>query len=494
MRIAVMSLYHENYQPLADIVLPNWTAYCKRHGYDLKVFRGKYGAGGIGYQKMRFLYDEMFVKGTVDLAWVVDLDVLITNHTRRIEEFVNKRDSYYLTLEPWSRINHGSFIVVKSEWSKGVVETVLSCIDRWGDEQTVLNKEYFETAKCEENRIAFLPHPSINSFMCKLYLNPALHDNLPAAEWAPGHFALHLMGISQEQRIRIFTSRFIQDSIVYTDSQAATKDVRVGVFTVYLPNYQSLADITLPNWREYCDKHGYKLFAHCSDRTDEVVGFQKIRYLYYLMFETNQIDLALGVDLDILFTNLAFKVEDFTDEDHTYYLTVDWDGINHGSFIVKKSDKSKKILEHILKLSKYYPNEQDVLKRNIHKLNSELFDNTIKLLNQPSVNSFLCDRYPEHYILPRSHPHNWERGHFILHCLGQTLDDRVKNLREKLGEVVCDDKYRRQFIKRLREMPPPSAVGANGHAAQQLPTCPMTRDRIIKWQNHAFSERMAKTL
>ena len=217
-RTAVLSLYHENYQPLADLVLPNWQRYCKTQGYALRVFRGHYGKGSIGYQKMRYLYDEMFVKSTTDLAWVIDLDVLITNHTRRIEEFLNGRDTYYLCLEPWAKINHGSFIVVKSPSSKRLIEFILSHTEKWGDEQTVMNCEIFDKGTWPEHFIGLLPHPSINSFLAEIYVGKE-RAKVCEANWKKGHFALHLIALPLNARIKIF--RDLMRQVIYTKEQMA---------------------------------------------------------------------------------------------------------------------------------------------------------------------------------------------------------------------------------------------------------------------------------
>ncbi len=219
-RTAVISLYHDNYQPLADLVLPNWREYCTAQGYDLKVHCGQYGAGGFGAQKMRLLYDEMFVKETVDLAWVIDLDILITNHTLRIEDFTNGRDTYYLCLEPWGKVNHGSFIVVKSPSSKRLIEFILSKIPQWCDEQTVVNVEIYNRGKCAENSICLLSHPSINSLICDLYgVDKEMAYNHPA-NWTKGHLALHLAGLALEARLKIFKD-LMADAVIHTKEEAA---------------------------------------------------------------------------------------------------------------------------------------------------------------------------------------------------------------------------------------------------------------------------------
>ena len=124
MRIAFVIYYCANYQPLADVVLPRIQSYCNRHGYILIVQCDGYGDGAIGLQKMHFLRD-LLRKNAFEVALVTDLDIVITNHTRRIEDFFDNSGDYFVTKDI-NGINTGSFIIRNTIWSWGFIEYVIA--------------------------------------------------------------------------------------------------------------------------------------------------------------------------------------------------------------------------------------------------------------------------------------------------------------------------------------------------------------------------------
>lgn len=225
MKMALLSLYQPNYQRLADVVLPNWKRYCMAQGYDLRVFCGTFGTHPIGFQKLQYLYDQMFTKNLMDLAWVIDLDILITNQTVRFERFVSDSHDWYVCEEPWAKINHGSFIIKKTDNSRRIIESILMKMGQWGDEQTVMNMEYRDKGLLAQNRIKVLPHPSINSFLCRFYLEDKHAWRTLAANWFKGHFVLHLIAMSLEQRLKVFQDKDIQDQIIYAGREPVISSV-----------------------------------------------------------------------------------------------------------------------------------------------------------------------------------------------------------------------------------------------------------------------------
>lgn len=106
---------NSRFQELLDITIPNKQEYCKRHGYELvidnctrelpenkKPFRGKYD-----HYLMHLLQDIIRQKTTDWICWM-DPDVLIMNHTIKLEYFID--DCYDLIIgEDWNGINTGVY-------------------------------------------------------------------------------------------------------------------------------------------------------------------------------------------------------------------------------------------------------------------------------------------------------------------------------------------------------------------------------------------------
>ncbi len=210
-RVALLTLYHDNYQPLADVVLPRLQAYCDRHGYTLLAHRGQLGPGAIGFQKLRYLYGQLFGGDRFDLALVTDLDICITNETRRIEDFAAPYpDHDYLVTKDVNGINNGSFIIRRTDWTCRLLEWMLTHHQSFTNEQDVLKQN---EAALVAGRLKILPHPSINSLFYDLY--PQYGDPVTIqGNWKPGDYLLHLPGIQLEQRLSLLTSSRVLDSII----------------------------------------------------------------------------------------------------------------------------------------------------------------------------------------------------------------------------------------------------------------------------------------
>lgn len=209
MRTAVVSLYHENYAELARLVLPNWREYTTRHGYDLHVHCGEMGPGAIGFQKMRYLYDLMFVKRAIDMALVVDLDLVFTNLTRRVEEFTDFAADYFVTKDT-NGINNGAFIIRASAASRWLIEVMIAHHDRLGNEQDVLKSN---EAALVGRGVKIVSHPAFNSLPYKLYPEWGEPSIIPG-NWKAGDFILHMPGCSLEKRLEMLGSAEIQGAIV----------------------------------------------------------------------------------------------------------------------------------------------------------------------------------------------------------------------------------------------------------------------------------------
>lgn len=198
-----------------------------------------------------------------------------------------------------------------------------------------------------------------------------------------------------------------------------------GVVTLYHPNYQPLADLVLPNLQEYCDKHGYTLLYHCGNYGGGQIGFQKMRYLRDLM--RGDLELALVVDLDVIITNLDKRFEDFISGDNDYFVTKDVNGINNGSFIIRKTDWSMHLLKFMLDHESGFTCEQNVLKT----LEAQLVNHGLGILPHPSINSYLHPSLgsPFESIYPEwrdtTFPNVWRQGDFLLHLPGMNLEQRL---------------------------------------------------------------------
>lgn len=208
MRICIQMLYTQGWLELAKVTTPNIVNYCRKHGYtwNIQCIKEPYDA----FEKIRQI-QSIFENNEADAVWSLDCDAIITNYTKKVEDYLNEEDYFYVCKD-YNGINCGSFIVVKSEWSIRLLEKMIwySKYDDIHCEQDALQR-YIKIRGCEN--IKKLPHPSINSYLYKLYPEIPMQTE-EQGQWANGKsFILHLPGVGMDTRISIMKD--ILKDVVY---------------------------------------------------------------------------------------------------------------------------------------------------------------------------------------------------------------------------------------------------------------------------------------
>jgi hypothetical protein len=200
MKIGVFTLYTPGWQPLADVTLPVMQKYCARHGYDLTVHCGGFGDRSrlIGLQKTSMA---LMLLARFDALWVVDLDVLVTNHDIKLESFLDDDHGLFVCHDSNHGLNAGSYLIRNTEQARAFLRVVLGTELAPGEceqdaMQKVLKYSNFSNGFCK-----VLGHPSINSYRYDIYGETKTHEE---GQWSAGDFALHLPGMTNAKRIEIF--------------------------------------------------------------------------------------------------------------------------------------------------------------------------------------------------------------------------------------------------------------------------------------------------
>lgn len=197
MKICILILYTESWQELADVVFPNVHRYVDKHVYWFKPIK-HYVFNGFG--KLREIKNLLSIYDTV---WSMDLDTLITNHSIKVEKFLDDTNDLYFTFD-FNGLNCGSFIVIRSVFSMSVLNTALSLegLPSIHCEQDAFNEIFKLSPSAIFDKVKHLPHPSINSYHYNLYpeIPPQTHEQ---GNWEEGDFVLHLPGIGMDKRLEI---------------------------------------------------------------------------------------------------------------------------------------------------------------------------------------------------------------------------------------------------------------------------------------------------
>jgi len=213
--------------------------------------------------------------------------------------------------------------------------------------------------------------------------------------------------------------------------------MNLTLLTHYLPtgaeDYQLIADMTIPGREQYCLNHGYRHLIHSGPYHDERLywAIQRLHLLYdYLFAGVNDVDAVWVLNPQSVITNLSKPVTDYLTSDHDFFVCADVNGINMASFIVKKTEWTKRYLEMLMDLAPRVNHgwwEQMAVMRT-YQLPE--WRDKIKVLDHPSLNSYLYTRL---YNRPDSTPGQWHKGDLVLSFPGTTFADRLKLIPEFLS-------------------------------------------------------------
>lgn len=204
--------------------------------------------------------------------------------------------------------------------------------------------------------------------------------------------------------------------------------MNLTLLTHYIPtpkeDYQIIADLTIPTKDAYCARFGCRHMVHAGPYGNERLywAIQRLQLIYdYLFSGVNDVDAVWALNPQSLITSLKVDVAQYLMPEHDFWITADINGLNAGSFIVRKSEWSKRWLSLLIDrasrtLDCWYEQRQ----MQHHYLMPE-WATKIKVLDHPSLQSYdyrLYGRGP-------GTPGHWERGHLVLSLPGTTFDHRV---------------------------------------------------------------------
>lgn len=212
-------------------------------------------------------------------------------------------------------------------------------------------------------------------------------------------------------------------------------------------NYQALADVTwIDNKLKYAELHGYKTFCRTDNFVPNVgIGYQKIYYIKELMETNPDVEWFWWTGTDTMITNFGTRIQDRIDNRYHAIFTVDVNGINADSFLIRNTPEGRKIINGVLALEQESSKHWDVEQRAISnllgfpgtseagwpfgddlKITNEYAD-IVKLVPQRYMNSFNYALY--HYTDHRDKlgwDGNWQLGDWLIHWPATPLDYRLQ--------------------------------------------------------------------
>lgn len=173
------------------------------------------------------------------------------------------------------------------------------------------------------------------------------------------------------------------------------------------PEFEQLADLTIPNRSEYAIRQGYvgglfKFPGHFGKIAALLEAWTSSEWLWWL-------------DIDAIITNPVVRLEDLTTEGDVV-LSCDAIGLNSGSMLLRTIPEVRVVLEAIWKLRKGYDvapwHDQNGLAYQLWTIRERVLIVPKRALN--------------------SYPADWRPGDFVLHCPGIPNRARFKILEQRL--------------------------------------------------------------
>lgn len=208
--------------------------------------------------------------------------------------------------------------------------------------------------------------------------------------------------------------------------------MNLTLLTHYIPtlkeDYQVIADLTIPTKDAYCERFGYRHMVHAGPYGNERLywAIQRLQLVYdYLFSGVNDVDAVWALNPQSLITSLKIDVADYLTPDHDFFITADINGLNAGSFIVRKTEWSRRYLECLLKLAPNVNHGHWEQMAMIRTYQLPEWAPKIGILPHPSINSYLYSRL---YNMPDTTPGQWKPGHLVLSLPGTTFQQRIEIL------------------------------------------------------------------
>lgn len=212
--VAVVSIFSDNQQNLADWTWTNKEAYAKKHGYLAVAKTTDFSEEQIHFDKFIHLLDVMDKNPTVDWVWWLDNDAMITNFDIRVGDLVD--NNYHVIMgTDIAALNTGSFIVRNSPQAREWLNFLLSKKSeykndkKWFEQQAVI--DFYPKF---QDLFKIVPQQWLNSYDYRMYNVEGIDLLGQDGQWAPGDFVIHWPGLPNDARVQLAEQyqQYIQDT------------------------------------------------------------------------------------------------------------------------------------------------------------------------------------------------------------------------------------------------------------------------------------------
>jgi len=220
-----------------------------------------------------------------------------------------------------------------------------------------------------------------------------------------------------------------------------------GLIEFHYANYKPLAELTwTQNKVVYANLHGYKTFCKNDNfKEGSKIGFQKLWAVKDIMENNRDVDWFWVTGTDAMVTNFATRIEDRINNKYHFIISVDVNGLNADSFLVRNTPEGRGLIDKMLAVEEECSKHWDIEQRAMAVVmglpvtadpawklmngNIQLNDATkdiVKVMPQRFMNSFNYQFY--HYKDHRDTlgwNGNWQVGDWLIHWPATTYESRL---------------------------------------------------------------------
>lgn len=215
MNIKVATLCSFVCRDIGKVTEPITREYCARHGYTFETKKHWFKQFSLRCGTHHFLAFERWrwfaeVLETCDMLFAIGSDVLITNHTTKLEDIAQERRSFICAKDAQG-FNSDVLLVRNNPATLTLMRHVASLQSEFAKApDNILDQGAFDSiAPNYTNEIHYVPQRLVNAYEYKHYAHlggryaQALDAEGNDGQWQRGDFVLHVPGLPKQQKIQI---------------------------------------------------------------------------------------------------------------------------------------------------------------------------------------------------------------------------------------------------------------------------------------------------
>lgn len=201
--VAIVTIFNEKHQDLADITWNNKLDYAAKHGYKAFAKTDNFSPEQVHFDKFIHILDTLDKNPDVEWVWWLDNDALITNFDIKIEDIADP--DYHVIMGPdIASLNSGSFIVRNSlqsrEWLKFLLSKKKEYRNdtKWFEQQAII--DFYPKF---QDIFKIVPQKTFNSYDYRIYNVDSTDLTGNSGQWQEGDFVIHWPSLQNSVRIQL---------------------------------------------------------------------------------------------------------------------------------------------------------------------------------------------------------------------------------------------------------------------------------------------------